>query len=666
MMMILLQPYHGMVITVSAMENVDTAVMATEQEIQDDDTAAAVVVETTTTTTTHATLSVTAEQELNHPGEFVVLDTDEHYQDHHHHQDDDANANAAAADSTISHIRHEYDYDMMYRTLSNLPQEEKDRMQLPLTNVLQDSQNSTAHEIRQFQEHMRHIWEQRQAQLRGLEMADLPLILQQRIQSIRDYIASSSSSSSPSLVEDSSHPNHCTADTTNSTDTSSSNSSIVQVLQDLEYHLQDLDMTRDFHTLGGWSVLVSLLDNTVHTLRMNHHAYAAAPYTSSTTCTSSTATTTTISTTNETNARTATTTAATHPSTTAHHGASTTTNMEEDDDVVPMTTTSNEPYHRHTVQMYTAWAMGTAVKHMLEFHPYATEPIRIQYRTSPNTTTGGSSSTLPMVRSTTPIELVMQQIQLSLAELEHEQQQQQQQPTTTTTTRDRQLLVPILRTKLLRLIYCLGSFLRGNFITQQHYVAALMTVTPPNSNSAPGPPTPTTKRMMLSHRLWQLVSLYNNNNHNHDVDPDDYKFLQTWVLRFMNVVADCMVGVVTAMQEHEEHSGGGSSSSSTGSTVSSTSMDQLQMIWNGWRTEWCTTTTTTTSIDSHHNTMDHRVHSVATTTLLDYIQQHSEQLSPTFVSDIHSTMDIISSLCTHHVPMQQQQQQEEEQTTFLL
>jgi hypothetical protein len=39
---------------------------------------------------------------------------------------------------------------------------------------------------------------------------------------------------------------------------------IVSVLHDLEYHLADIDMTRDFYTLGGWPILVSLLDSNVH------------------------------------------------------------------------------------------------------------------------------------------------------------------------------------------------------------------------------------------------------------------------------------------------------------------------------------------------------------------------------------------------------------------
>jgi dGTP triphosphohydrolase len=39
---------------------------------------------------------------------------------------------------------------------------------------------------------------------------------------------------------------------------------VIDALKDLEYLLSDVDMARDFHTLGGWAPLVSLLDINVH------------------------------------------------------------------------------------------------------------------------------------------------------------------------------------------------------------------------------------------------------------------------------------------------------------------------------------------------------------------------------------------------------------------
>mgnify|MGYP000490908567 CR=1 FL=1 len=40
--------------------------------------------------------------------------------------------------------------------------------------------------------------------------------------------------------------------------------SIISALRDLEFQLSDVDMARDFHTLGGWSYLVALLDDDMH------------------------------------------------------------------------------------------------------------------------------------------------------------------------------------------------------------------------------------------------------------------------------------------------------------------------------------------------------------------------------------------------------------------
>ena len=40
----------------------------------------------------------------------------------------------------------------------------------------------------------------------------------------------------------------------------STNTALTQALMDLEDHLSDIDMARDFHTLGGWRPLVALLD----------------------------------------------------------------------------------------------------------------------------------------------------------------------------------------------------------------------------------------------------------------------------------------------------------------------------------------------------------------------------------------------------------------------
>jgi hypothetical protein len=158
----------------------------------------------------------------------------------------------------VSSSNAEYDYEMMYRTLSKLPIEERERMQLPSQNVL-SLRSASPEEIQQFQAQMKHIWEQRQEELRQIEFADFPEILKERIKSLEEYIADPLEH----ILQNFLLPKDNTIDATDDDTTMITN--IVQVLQDLEYHLQDVDMTRDFHTLGGWSLLVSLLDDEVHT-----------------------------------------------------------------------------------------------------------------------------------------------------------------------------------------------------------------------------------------------------------------------------------------------------------------------------------------------------------------------------------------------------------------
>jgi hypothetical protein len=237
-----------------------------------------------------------------------------------------------------------YDFDMMYRTLSKLPEDEVEQMQLPTPPP--QSENDLAAR-RDFERRLLAIWERRQEQLRNLDLADLPQLLKDRIQAIRDYLQGD-------------------PETTAATAASADN--IVDVLKDLEYQLQDIDMTRDFHTLGGWSLLAILLDDAVHNQRLHQ----------------------TIDETNQ-------------------------------------------------VQLHAAWAMGTAVKNTAEFAAYVLEPIR--YPTNVKFTAA----------TTTALELVASQLKLSL-------HQHEQSPWS-----------KVLDLKILRLVYCLGSFLRGNRAAQVRF-----------------------------------------------------------------------------------------------------------------------------------------------------------------------------------------------------
>lgn len=147
----------------------------------------------------------------------------------------------------------QYDFEMMYRTLSQLPKEERDRMELPELPEGATVASLTGASREEFESRMKTIWEMRQEQLRTFEeenVADLPGILIARIQNIKEYLMDPYGSlvlldlEAPSEED---NPRH-----------------IVAVLEDLEYLLTDVDMSRDFHTLGGWPLLASLLSDTVH------------------------------------------------------------------------------------------------------------------------------------------------------------------------------------------------------------------------------------------------------------------------------------------------------------------------------------------------------------------------------------------------------------------
>jgi len=110
----------------------------------------------------------------------------------------------------------------------------------------------------QFEKRLKEIWERRQEELALWQedaVADLPGILMDRIKRLKAYLEDpymhlvelSQQQQDDQFEEEEGVVTH-----------------IVSVLQDLEGHLADVDMTRDFHTLGGWTPLVSLLSNEVH------------------------------------------------------------------------------------------------------------------------------------------------------------------------------------------------------------------------------------------------------------------------------------------------------------------------------------------------------------------------------------------------------------------
>eukprot|EP00536_Pseudo-nitzschia_multiseries_P011658 jgi/Psemu1/260028/estExt_Genewise1Plus.C_4080020 len=138
-----------------------------------------------------------------------------------------------------------YDFDMMYRTLSKLPPEEIVAMGgLPEPPDSKEGPSRSA-----FEERMLEIWKKRQAELLEMQL-NFPEILKARIAGINDYIAD------PETQLESVDLN---ADEDDSVVTD-----IVSLLKDLEFQLSDIDMARDFHTMEGWTILVQLLAEETH------------------------------------------------------------------------------------------------------------------------------------------------------------------------------------------------------------------------------------------------------------------------------------------------------------------------------------------------------------------------------------------------------------------
>ena len=212
----------------------------------------------------------------------------------------------------------EADYVMMHRTLSNLPQDVRDTMidQGKLT-PLPDPLTASDDEIAKYRSYITKLWNVRQDLLRKLDeeyIENVPDILKEHISSLEKYINKLRLDDDVLEEEDI--------------------SDMLNVLDDLEYHLADLDLARDFHTMGGWPLLAALL--------LPHEAFIAASENSNGTI-------------------------------------STTTNT------VYNVNSSKGQHYNNKVRAKVAWCIGTAVKNIQEFHSWAIEDLRLYVPTSKKT-----------------------------------------------------------------------------------------------------------------------------------------------------------------------------------------------------------------------------------------------------------------------------------------
>lgn len=166
------------------------------------------------------------------------------------------------------------DYEMMHRVMSQLPPEELERFgglpELASPNSTASSR-LTDEQREMFEGQMENIWQSRQEELAKLQdenVADLPSMLRDRIEMIKDHLMDVDGSLK--LMVERRRAAHRAAeedDDASSGDDDDESMMVVDIvdaLRDLEYQLADLDMARDFHTLGGWPYLVALLDDGMH------------------------------------------------------------------------------------------------------------------------------------------------------------------------------------------------------------------------------------------------------------------------------------------------------------------------------------------------------------------------------------------------------------------
>lgn len=154
----------------------------------------------------------------------------------------------------------EADYETMYRTLMSLPVEERVTLNLPEYPIggAEGGDDDGGGELDVFIDKVKEIWGQRQAMLKKVEeeyLANVPDLIRDRIFYMKRYVASPLHYLK-GLIDHGSVEDVSGDGPTN----------IVEILEDLEFHLMDLDMTRDFHTMGGWPLLVSLLTDDIHGL----------------------------------------------------------------------------------------------------------------------------------------------------------------------------------------------------------------------------------------------------------------------------------------------------------------------------------------------------------------------------------------------------------------
>eukprot|EP00550_Attheya_septentrionalis_P007833 CAMPEP_0198286064 /NCGR_PEP_ID=MMETSP1449-20131203/5223_1 /TAXON_ID=420275 /ORGANISM="Attheya septentrionalis, Strain CCMP2084" /LENGTH=580 /DNA_ID=CAMNT_0043983683 /DNA_START=324 /DNA_END=2066 /DNA_ORIENTATION=+ len=302
-----------------------------------------------------------------------------------------------------------YDYDSMYRTLSSLPEDEQERFGgLPALEA-PTSPQLPAEQRAQFESRLKEIWDQRQAALKDMQeryLANLPKLIQKRIETLVDYLSNPAQHLEELLLSQTQYADAAKEQQQTSEQEEEEKEegqddltgNVIAVLKDLEYYLSDVDMARDFHSMGGWPLLVSMLSDVVHL-----------------------------------------------PSTTTPVEDGTTA-KQATNDTEKSITTSISPEKRamiDEIQTLAAWTIGTAVSNLDEFFPWATEDYSAAFRSITPTEEG----TLPVTPISLLVDILRTDLELPSLSLE-----------------------PVPAAKREKVLYALGSLLRGNRDGQLNFI----------------------------------------------------------------------------------------------------------------------------------------------------------------------------------------------------
>ena len=186
---------------------------------------------------------------------------------------------AALNDFQGDATENEAEYEMMYRTLQSLPQDEIKAMGMELPDLPTDvhSISELSSDQQQVLEtQVREIWAARQALLQQMEdeyLTDVVDIIAERIEALKDYFGNPMKNIRDvlKLMVEGDEEDNADAD-----EGLGSSFTIIETLRDLEFQLMDLDNARDFHSMGGWPILVALLTDSVHGL--NYELQTAIDY----------------------------------------------------------------------------------------------------------------------------------------------------------------------------------------------------------------------------------------------------------------------------------------------------------------------------------------------------------------------------------------------------